>query len=131
MRATLQNFLKLESAGGIVLMGAAALAMIVANSPLQEFYWLLLDVSVEIRVGELEIAKPLILWVNDGLMAIFFFLIGLELKREIFDGELSTPAKVLLPATRRVCKAGLSRLQPTSHLHWVYSCSSAVAYRPR
>ena len=72
MRATLRRFLQLESASGIVLMGAAALAMIVANSPLQSFYWLLLDVPVEVRVAELEIAKPLVLWVNDGLMVIFF-----------------------------------------------------------
>lgn len=98
MQATIRNFLKLESGGGIVLIGAAALAMIVANSPLSGYYDLLLAVPVELRVGALQIAKPLILWVNDGLMAIFFFLIGLELKREIIEGELSTPANVLLPA---------------------------------
>ncbi len=98
MQATIRNFLNMESAGGIVLMGAAALAMIVANSPLSGYYDLLLAVPVEVRVGALQIAKPLILWVNDGLMAIFFFLIGLELKREIIEGELSTPANVLLPA---------------------------------
>ena len=77
MRSTLREFLKLESAGGVVLMGAAALAMIVANTPLKEYYDLLLGLPVEVRVGALEIAKPLVLWVNDGLMAIFFFLIGL------------------------------------------------------
>lgn len=79
-------------------MSAAALAMIVANSPLSGYYDLLLAVPVELRVGALQIAKPLILWVNDGLMAIFFFLIGLELKREVIEGELSRPANVLLPA---------------------------------
>ncbi len=98
MQATIRNFLKMESAGGIVLMGAAVLAMIVANTPLKEYYDLLLEVPVEIRVGALQIGKPLILWVNDGLMAIFFFLVGLELKREVVDGELSKPANVLLPA---------------------------------
>ena len=98
MRSTLREFLKLESAGGVVLMGAAALAMIVANTPLKEYYDLLLGLPVEVRVGALEIAKPLVLWVNDGLMAIFFFLIGLELKREIIEGELSQPANVMLPA---------------------------------
>ncbi len=97
MQATIRNFLKMESAGGIVLMGAAVLAMIVANTPLKEYYDLLLEVPVEIRVGALQIGKPLILWVNDGLMAIFFFLVGLELKREVVDGELSKPANVLLP----------------------------------
>jgi NhaA family Na+:H+ antiporter len=98
MQATIRNFLKMESAAGIVLMGAAVLAMIVANSPLSVYYDLLLEVPVEVRVGALQIAKPLILWVNDGLMAIFFFLVGLELKREVVEGELSRPANVLLPA---------------------------------
>ena len=98
MQATIRNFLKLEAAGGIVLMGAAVLAMIVANTPLREYYDLLLEVPVEVRVGALQIAKPLILWVNDGLMAVFFFLVGLELKREVVEGELSRPANVMLPA---------------------------------
>ena len=98
MQATIRNFLRLESAGGVILMGAAVLAMIVANSPLEEYYSLLLEVPVEIRIGAFDIAKPLILWVNDGLMAIFFFLVGLELKREVIEGELSRPANILLPA---------------------------------
>jgi len=102
MKSTIQDFLKMESASGILLMVAAVLAMIVANSPLEVYYIRFLNIPVEIRVGELEIAKPLLLWVNDGLMAIFFFLIGLELKREIMAGELSTPANVMLPAVGAV-----------------------------
>ncbi len=98
MQATLRNFLKLESAGGLLLILASIVAMLVANSPLARFYDLLLDVPVEVRIGALHIAKPLILWINDGLMAIFFFAIGLELKRELLEGELSRPANVLLPA---------------------------------
>jgi NhaA family Na+:H+ antiporter len=98
MKSTIQDFLKLESASGILLMIAALLALIVANSPLDQYYSMLLDVPVEFRVGELEIAKPLLLWVNDGLMAVFFFMIGLELKREIMEGELNRAANVLLPA---------------------------------
>lgn len=98
MQATIRSFLKLESAGGIVLMVAAAIAIAIANSPLSHYYDLLLDVPVEIRVGALQISKPLVLWINDGLMAIFFFLVGLELKREVLEGELSRPANVLLPA---------------------------------
>ena len=88
----------MESAGGIILMAAAFLAMLIANSPLKVYYDLLLDVPVEVRVGALQIAKPLVLWVNDGLMAVFFFLVGLELKREVVEGELSTLSKVMLPA---------------------------------
>jgi Na+:H+ antiporter, NhaA family len=98
VQTTIREFLKLESAGGITLMLAAALALLVANSPLQQWYALLLDVPVEIRLGALYIAKPLILWINDGLMAVFFFLVGLELKREFLEGELSRPANILLPA---------------------------------
>jgi len=94
----IREFLKLESAAGIVLMVAAAAAMIAANSPAAGWYIHFLDVRVEVRIGDLEVAKPLFLWVNDGLMAIFFFLVGLELKREVLEGELSNPANVLLPA---------------------------------
>jgi NhaA family Na+:H+ antiporter len=98
MQSMIRNFLKLESAAGIILMVAATLAMIAANSPAASWYIHFLDIPVEVRIGNLEVAKPLFLWVNDGLMAIFFFLVGLELKREVLEGELSKPANVLLPA---------------------------------
>jgi NhaA family Na+:H+ antiporter len=88
----------MESAGGLVLMAAAALALVAANSPLAAYYDLFIETPVEVRIGRLEIAKPLLLWVNDGLMAVFFFLVGLELKRELLEGELSRPSNVLLPA---------------------------------
>lgn len=98
MKANFKEFLQMESAGGIILMAAAALALIAANSPAAGLYAYFLETPVEVRVGALQVAKPLILWVNDGLMAVFFFLVGLELKREILNGELSRPANVLLPA---------------------------------
>jgi NhaA family Na+:H+ antiporter len=94
----IRDFLALESAGGILLAGAAVLAMVLANSPLESAYTGFLDTPVEVRVGGFDIAKPLLLWINDGLMAVFFFLVGLELKREMQDGELSSPAQVMLPA---------------------------------
>ena len=102
MQATIRNFLRLESAGGIVLMGAAVLAIIAANTGGAGLYQLFIETPVEIRVGALQIAKPLFLWVNDGLMAIFFFLVGLELKREILEGELSRAADIMLPAVGAV-----------------------------
>jgi NhaA family Na+:H+ antiporter len=98
MKATIRNFLQMESAGGIILMAAAVLALIAANSPLSGYYDIFIETPVAVRVGALEIAKPLLLWVNDGLMAVFFFLVGLEVKRELMEGELSRPANVLLPA---------------------------------
>jgi len=91
------DFLRLESAGGILLIAAAGLAILFANTPLASAYQALLSVPVEVRVGNLEIAKPLLLWINHGLMAIFFFLVGLELKRELVEGELSDPRKLILP----------------------------------
>jgi Na+:H+ antiporter, NhaA family len=77
---------KLESAGGIVLCAAAGLAIVMANSPLGMVYTRLLDAPLAIQVGNLAIAKPLLLWVNDGLMAVFFMVVGLEVKREVLEG---------------------------------------------
>ena len=93
----ISEFLQKESAGGILLMFAALLAVIMANSPLSGYYDLLIDTPVEIRIGALQIAKPLLLWINDGLMAVFFFLVGLELKRELVEGELSDKRNIILP----------------------------------
>lgn len=92
------RFLRLESAGGILLIGAALLALLAANTPLRPYYAMLLDTPVEIRIGALQLAKPLLLWINDGLMAVFFFLVGLELKRELMEGELASIRKIALPA---------------------------------
>ncbi|TDJ16616.1 MAG: Na+/H+ antiporter NhaA [Gammaproteobacteria bacterium] len=98
MLSALRDFLKLETASGIVLVAAAVVAMVVANSPLSGFYASLIDIPVEIRIGDFEIAKPLLLWINDGLMAVFFLLIGLELKRELVEGQLSDLRRIALPA---------------------------------
>ncbi len=94
----LSRFFKMESASGILLMFSAVLAVVLANTPLETYYDLLIDTPVEIRIGTFEIAKPLLLWINDGLMAIFFFLVGLELKRELIEGELSDKKNIILPA---------------------------------
>lgn len=98
MKTSLNEFLKLESASGIILVVAAALAMLMANTPLATYYDMLIELPVAIRVGPLELAKPLLLWINDGLMAVFFFLVGLELKRELLEGELRELDNVILPA---------------------------------
>ncbi|MCR9278119.1 MAG: Na+/H+ antiporter NhaA [Pseudomonadaceae bacterium] len=92
-----RDFLKLEASSGLLLVAAAVAAMIVANSPLSPLYDSLIELPVEVRVGGLEIAKPLLLWINDGLMAVFFFLVGLELKREVLEGQLSELSQVILP----------------------------------
>ena len=98
----IKAFLKLEAASGILLFAAGLLAMLIANSSFDYIYQAFLDTPVAIQFGEFIIAKPLLLWVNDGLMAIFFFLIGLELKREFLAGELSDPSRVALPVVAAV-----------------------------
>lgn len=97
MLTAVRDFMKLESAGGILLLAAAVIAMLVANSPLVALYESLLGTTVAIQVGALSINKPLLLWTNDGLMAVFFFLIGLEIKREVMEGELSSVSQIILP----------------------------------
>lgn len=86
-----------EAAGGAVLLLAAILAMVLDNSLLSPWYDALLNTPVTLRVGALILDKPLLLWINDGLMAIFFFLVGLEIKKEMLAGALATRAKAALP----------------------------------
>ncbi|GGZ25481.1 MULTISPECIES: Na+/H+ antiporter NhaA [Shewanella] len=97
MEKALRNFLSQESAGGILLLIAVALAMVLANSPLAGVYQGFLDTPMQLRLGALDINKPLLLWINDGLMALFFLLIGLEVKRELLEGALSSVSKASLP----------------------------------
>ncbi len=98
MQTKLVKFLHSESTGGILLIIATMAALIIVNSPLSHLYDSFLHIPMEIRVGALHIDKTLHHWINDGLMAIFFLMVGLEVKREIFDGHLSSIGKVALPA---------------------------------
>jgi len=92
-----QKFVSIESLGGILLFMATVLAFVWANSPLADSYDALWNYKIGIKSADLNLVKPVRLWVNDGLMAIFFFLIGLEIKRELKIGELNTPKKAALP----------------------------------
>jgi NhaA family Na+:H+ antiporter len=102
MITTLNTLLKKDSSAGILLIFVTLIALILQNSGLSEIYNGFLHTHVEIRFGELQIAKPLLLWVNDGLMAVFFFLIGLEVKREVIEGHLSSVSQVALPSIAAV-----------------------------
>lgn len=105
LRNAANQFFQMEAAGGILLIIAAIFAVIVANSPLYSFYQYFLE-DVNLTVGfsshdgltAIALSKPILLWINDGLMAIFFFLVGLEIKREVLEGELSSRPRALLPA---------------------------------
>jgi len=94
---SITDFIKKDSSSGILLIVVTLLALFLQNSSLSSIYTHFLHTPVEVSVGTFEIAKPLFLWVNDGLMAIFFFVIGLEVKREVMEGHLSSLSKVALP----------------------------------
>ncbi len=93
----LQRFLQQDYAIGVLLIIAAVMAKIAANTSLSEYYDLLLEMPIQVAIGPLDIHKPTLLWINDGLMALFFLLIGLEVKREVIEGDLSSPALIVLP----------------------------------
>ena len=102
MNHTIKDFLRKDSSSGMLLIFITLLALILQNSALSNIYTSFLHTPVEIRFGHLHIAKPLLLWVNDGLMAIFFFVIGLEVKREVMEGHLSSLSQITLPGIAAV-----------------------------
>lgn len=93
-----KKFLQLESASGILLLAFATLAILFANSPLKTLYFDFLSLPVSIQIGLFSIHKPLLMWVNDGFMAVFFILVGLEVKREMLIGAISSYQRAIFPA---------------------------------
>ena len=91
------SFMRMEAGSGILLMLMAVLALVLANSAWSEEYFSILQVPLTVGAGSFIISKPILLWINDGLMAIFFFVVGLEIKREVLVGELSSPRQAMLP----------------------------------
>ena len=99
MKILVRKYIRKESTSGLILIAVTILALILRNSTFSEFYTSFLHTPIEFKVGEiLDINKPLLLWINDGLMAMFFLLIGLEIKRELIAGHLSSARKIALPA---------------------------------
>jgi len=92
-----QRFFRKEVASSVLLLAATAIALIWANSNISETYHSFWHTKISLVLGDLHISKTLVHWINDGLMALFFFIVGLEIKREILVGELSSPKKALLP----------------------------------
>lgn len=122
MSEMVKKFLRLESASGIILILSAALAMLLANSSLAGSYQAFLDVPVQIRIAALDINKPLLLWINDGFMAIFFLLVGLEVKREMLEGALSTREQATFPAI-----AALGGMLAPALVYTLFNYSDEVA----
>ena len=136
LRSTFTRFFQLEAASGLLLIAAAALALIINNSPLSWLYSSFLDTPVVAQVGALQIAKPALLWINDGLMALFFLLIGLEVKREVLDGQLSKPSQIVLPGAAAIGGMVvpallywfLNREDPTALGGWAIPMATDIAF---
>lgn len=135
-RRGVRAFFRHDAAGGVILMAAAAVALILDNSPLSWLYDKLLSTPVIIQIGALGIDKPLLLWINDGLMAIFFFLIGLEIKREIVEGRLSSLREAALPLIAAVggmlvpalIYIGLNQGNPEAIKGWAIPAATDIAF---
>lgn len=94
-----REFIKLEASAGIILFATAMLALVIDNTSWAQYYEGFFSTKISLSVGSFfKLEKPLLLWINDGFMAVFFLLVGLEMKREMFEGELNSPAKAGLPA---------------------------------
>ncbi|MXZ22012.1 MAG: Na+/H+ antiporter NhaA [Caldilineaceae bacterium SB0665_bin_25] len=118
------TLLKHEAAGGVLLMLAAAAALVLDNSPLAHLYDALLTVLMVVQIGGLALEKPLLLWINDGLMALFFLLVGLEMKREFLDGNLSSWRQALQPAL-----AALGGMAAPALIYAAFNAGDQVALR--
>lgn len=120
----LTDFFRLEAAGGILLIAAAAFALLCANTPLATFYDGFRELPVVLQFGDLRIAKPLLLWINDGLMAVFFLLVALEIKREALSGQLSSRDQLILPMLCAVAGVAVP-----SAIFWWINQDDATALR--
>jgi NhaA family Na+:H+ antiporter len=120
----IRDFLRLESAGGLLLVAMAAIALILSNSPAADFYQAVIDLPIVASAGGVGLEKTLVHWVNDGLMAVFFLLVGLEIKREIRDGELSSRDQALLPAA-----AALGGMAVPAAIYVLFNIGDEIAMR--
>ncbi|MBM3520091.1 MAG: Na(+)/H(+) antiporter NhaA, partial [Alphaproteobacteria bacterium] len=133
----MQAFIQHEATAGFILVAAAALAMLAYNLPgLQDLYDHILGLPIAVSAGGFGLAKPLLLWVNDGLMAIFFFLVGLELKREFLEGTLSSRDQIILPglaalggmAMPALIFVLLNRDAPANLAGWAIPAATDIAF---
>ena len=137
LRTNIQEFIASQSAGGVILAMAAIAALIASNSGARDAYQALLTMPGELRIGNwLVLSKPLLIWVNDLWMAVFFFLVGLEIKRELLEGELSSRAQIMLPAAAAVggmvapagIYAWLNFADPVALRGWAIPAATDIAF---
>lgn len=138
MTSNIRRFFASDSAGGVVLALAAALALIVANSSFAPLYRQFVELHGEVRIGGdwLVLAKPLLVWVNDLWMAVFFFLVGLEIKREVLGGELASVKQAALPAAAAIggmvvpalIYVALNHADPLALRGWAIPTATDIAF---
>ncbi len=134
--SVLRAFLQHEASGGYVLMAAAALALVIANSPWGSAYVAVLETRFGFAIGPLHLRETTLHWINDGLMAVFFLLVGLEIKREVLDGQLSRPSKVILPGVAALAGVAAPALiylafnagLPASRAGWAIPSATDIAF---
>ncbi|HEX6858767.1 MAG TPA: Na+/H+ antiporter NhaA [Caulobacteraceae bacterium] len=134
--SALREFLGQEAAGGYVLMAAAVLALALANSPFAPGYFAVLDSYVGGHLGPLHLRESVLHWINDGLMAVFFLLVGLELKREVLDGQLRRPSRLVLPAAAALAGVAAPALiyslltvsDPAARSGWAIPAATDIAF---
>jgi NhaA family Na+:H+ antiporter len=134
--SALRAFLVHETSGGYVLMAAAALALLVANSPLAAGYFGALDTKFGFAIGAFHLRETLLHWINDGLMALFFLLVGLEIKREVLDGQLSRFSNALLPGLAALGGVvvpaaiflALNAANPATRAGWAIPSATDIAF---
>ncbi|MFF7708322.1 Na+/H+ antiporter NhaA [Pseudomonas sp. NPDC007930] len=133
---SLKRFFAMEAASGLLLISAAVLALVINNSPLAPWYQAFLDAPVQVRLGPLDIAKPALLWINDLLMAMFFLLIGLELKRELLQGQLAKFSQVALPGAAALggmlvpalIYLAINHADPAARAGWAIPTATDIAF---
>ncbi len=132
----LASAVKKETIGGLLLMAATALALIIANTPLSNLYDTILSTRMQVFVGSFGIDKPLLLWINDGLMVLFFFVVGLEIKREFLEGTLSKRDQATLPIIAAIggivgpalVYAFINRENPEAMAGWAIPAATDIAF---
>ena len=131
-----RQFIDSEAASALPLLGAAVLALVLANSPMAGAVHRLFEIKLGFVWGPLGLYKPLLLWINDGLMAVFFLLVGLEIKREVVEGALSQPSQMALPvagavggmAVPALVYAAINWSDPTALRGWAIPAATDIAF---